>query len=651
MTGNKTDSSLDAPLFISVTGHADIPSKDFQFIESELDKLFTMLRTKYPDTRLVLISGMCQGADIIVSEFALKKGLHVAPVLPMSLEKYRKTFSSEDYLHRMEVILENENTYSPFVIETDSDDERDSYTNLSAFLIFNSSVMISLWDGRSYERNGGTFDTMRMAYEGVDTSVMQNYSRTVSGTASDIPFRLKYLDSAEDCLIYRIPVSRESSDEELIGKGCKNPNEIKQGCGFIVPIVVQSDGAEPDIMSPKVIPSDTIPPMYDSAFARMDEFNRDVKNHLNSHSGVSCIDADSDSDYECDSCFYLLSAKSDSVKKTIEKVKKSPTMNLTAERYHMADVLALRDQSSTFRMIRAIILVTALSGFFFSLFILMNGSVLINVIYTVLMIGGTALIYLHNRKGDYLRFIEYRALAESMRVEYYRTLMGVRRLIPNSCYGYMKNELLWTNTVLKSWNTPFMNDYGSLPVLSDDEIISLVNECWVDDQMNYHEKTKNRNRAKLTKNKNEAKILSVTTTVISGLLAASTMFFEEFMDGSVASVGGLVLFGVRMVPVLNVDITFIVRALLVVLVALSTYVMTSAILIHGGTPEQIESKRQMFVIAKLRMMKSDSKIQREILLELGDQCIAEMNDWVYEHRMKDYKSGVAKTSLMDVDSK
>lgn len=648
----KTDDALDAPIFISVTGHADICSEDIPRIESGLNDLFDRFRTDYPDTRLVLISALCQGADVVVSELALKRGMNVAPVIPMSLEDYKQTFSSQEYLHRMEAILDNELTYRPFVIETESDDERDSFTNLSAFLIFNSSVMISIWDGRCYERNGGTFDTTRMAYEGVDTDVLQNYTRTVSGMASDAPFHLRYLDSAEDCLIYWIPVSRESTEEQLLARGCKEPRRIKDGSepGFIIPIVIWSEGAEPGIMSSKVVPSkDGIPKLYDGAFRRIDEFNKEVKKLCNGHPDAHHLDVSSVSSDKLESCFYLLSG-SEKVQGIVEKVRGSDTMDLVARRYHVADALALDDQSSSFSTIRAMIIISALTGFFFSLFILTNGSVLINIIYTMLLLSGSALMYSHKKKGDYLKFIEYRALAESMRVEYYRTIMGIRRLIPNSCYGYMKNELLWIRGVLKSWNSPFMNDYDSLPNLNEEEVVELIRECWVDDQMRYHSKTQERNRQRLDRNRNEAKILTVATTAISAALVVSVMVFGGFMNGTISSTSSWNFFGIRLMPELDLTATFLIRALMVVLVALSTYVVASALLIHGGTPEQIESKKQIFVIAKLRMTDSDYQVQRAILLELGEQCISEMNDWVYEHRMKDYKAGVARTSLVDSDT-
>lgn len=646
--GHAIDDALDAPLFISVTGHADLSPDAIPFVESQLNGLFDMFRERYPHTRLVLISALCQGSDILASELAIGRGINVAPVIPMPLEDYKRTFSSVDYIRRMEAILEDPLAYRPFIIETRSDDERDSFTNLSAFLIFNSSVMVSIWDGRRYERNGGTYDTMRMAYEGVDTDVLGNYVRTVSGTASDARSRLRYLDSAEDCLIYWIPASRESTEEQLLARGCADPGAAKERSGgFIVPLVIRSDGADHDIMSSEV--SDDIPEFYDSAFRRMDEFNGEVRDLCGGHPDMRHMDMSGIPADEFHSRFSLLSGGAD-VQGAADRVRGSGTMDLVALRYHVADSLALRDQSSSFVTIRAIIVVTALAGFFFSLFILTNGSVLINIVYTALMLGGAVLTKLHRRRGDYLRFIEYRALAESMRVEYYRTLMGVRRLVPNSCYGYMKNELLWIRGVLKSWNSPFMNDYDSLPSLSAEETVALIRECWVGDQMRYHSKTQERNRRKLDRNRRETRVLTAATTAVSASLAVAMMAFGGFMDTTVSSAGGWELFGVRLMPELDITVTFLVRALMVVLVALSTYVMASALLIHGGAPEQIGSKKQMFVIAELRMRDPDPAVQRAILLELGDQCISEMNDWVYEHRTKDYKAGVARVNVAEMDS-
>ena len=95
----------------------------------------------------------------------------------------------------------------------------------------------------------------------------------------------------------------------------------------------------------------------------------------------------------------------------------------------------------------------------------------------------------------------------------------------------------------------------------------------------------------------------------------------------------------------------VIRIVMIALVALTSYESMGSSQIHGGTPEQIDAKRQMFAIAEMRMREAeDPEVRREILWELGDQCIDEMNDWVFEHKAKDFKGGTLNANPMDTDA-
>ena len=101
---------------------------------------------------------------------------------------------------------------------------------------------------------------------------------------------------------------------------------------------------------------------------------------------------------------------------------------------------------------------------------------------------------------------------------------------------------------------------------------------------------------------------------------------------------------------MDITLSTVVRIVMIVLVALTSYESLGSSLIHGGTPEQIDAKRQMFFIAEIRMRETeDASVRRKILWELGDQCIDEMNDWVFEHKAKDFKGGTPNVNPMDTN--
>lgn len=635
-------SGHDVPLFISVSGHVDLTDDSVEAAVKELSELLSDLKEKFEHTRLVLMSALAEGADIIASEVALGKGINVAPVIPCNVDTYLPDESDEskkDYVQRFNDIIGNELTYTPLILQTSSDEPRDSYRNLSAFLVLNSHMMVVMWDGRMYDRNGGTFDTMRMACEGVGFEETERYSKTVCGTAGNIS--MKRLDSTEDCLPYWIRVERESKEPELRERGCSDPGTRADGeGGYIMPSMFnlrddydtcefwRNPGAEPGM-----------PEMFKEMFGKIDSLNVDLRKIDPKGSG---------SKWETRS--YLLDHSEDDIEtaRCVDKVKRDGIMDPMAERYHAVDEIALRNQRSSFKNIHILILVSVITGLAFSLFILSGGSLIVNLVYTVSMISGMVLAKYHSKKSEYSRFIEFRAIAESMRVEYYRALLGSKGPMPDMCYGYMKNQLFWIRSVLKSWRSHFLNDYDQASLLEDDEALRIADVCWVKGQRDYHRKVGERNGARLGRLGRRTQILVGATTVLSALLIPMMIAIPDALGADIINLDPLVVGGFTLSRPMEVSVSTVIRLVMILLVAATSYFTLSSSLVHGGTRAESDAKVLMFDLARARMRQAkDHKTRLEILWELGDQCIKETNDWVFEHRSKDFKKGTLNVSPMD----
>lgn len=633
------DSSCEVPMFISISGHIDIPDRCIPDAVSALENLLSDLRTSFKNTRLILMSALAEGADIIASETALKMGINVAPVIPYDIETYLSGFSSDNYVNRFRKILEDTRTYTPFVLQTYSSESRDSYRNLSAFLVFNSHIMVVMWDGRSYNRNGGTFDTLRMAYEGVGFEETKKYFETVVGVAGNIS--MKHLDSTEDCLPYWIMVDRESSDAELIKRGCANPSKrAKGGPGYIVPSMFNlKDNQNSESFWENPVVEETMPSMFSDIFDKIDSLNQELKTIDPEESGSKWATRS-----------YLLDHKKDdqNTARCVDKVKRNGIMDSMAGRYHAVDEIALRNQKSSFKNIHILILVSVVTSLAFSLFILSGGSLIVNLVYTASMIAGIILAKHHSRKSEYSRFIEFRAIAESMRVEYYRALLGSKGPIPDMCYGYMKNQLFWIRSVMKSWRSYFLNDYSQASILETDEALRIADVCWVKGQGNYHRNVGKRNGVKYRKLNHRTRILVGATTILSALLIPTMIVAPELLGMNAMTVEPLVIGGLTLSKPMTITTSTAVRFVMIVLVAMTSYITLSSSMIHGGTKEESDAKVLMFDLARTRMRQTeDRRTKLEILWELGDQCIKETNDWVFEHKSKDFKKGSLNVNPMD----
>lgn len=273
----KWDSEPDSPVFISVTGHRDIPGECVESIRVRLTGLIDLLRERYPHTRLVMMSGMSEGADIITAEIASEKGLWIAPVFPMDLVDYEKTFDDPHHIDRIDRMLDGDRTYPPHILRTDpAAEEKVRYINLSSFLIRNSHILVSVWDGRRYPRNGGTYDTMRMAYSGIDAEAMRNYISIVLGRSEGDPDgTFRHPGPMEGSLIYWIYSDRTSNADRPPDDPRVTADRHPGNGGFLVPAALRSEGGVvTDIMD--AAPSEGLPPFFDDLFKVIDGMNRDI---------------------------------------------------------------------------------------------------------------------------------------------------------------------------------------------------------------------------------------------------------------------------------------------------------------------------------------------------------------------------------------
>ncbi len=309
------------------------------------------------------------------------------------------------------------------------------------------------------------------------------------------------------------------------------------------------------------------------------------------------------------------------------------------KRFYVVDGLARYYQKKSFDRIHLLGLLTVLSTAFFSLFILFNNSLLLNVLYIVTTAVCVVMSKRHKRSGIYKKFIEYRCVAETMRVELFRAMAGLSDQFQLPSYGYMKNDFVWIRFVLKSWCSEFMNEYDKdIAALGPiEERVSFIKESWVEGQLAYQNRRKDNNRKAYTKSGKEQKVYYYITMFLSVLAIVIT--YTEFSGASIFQYPGLEFMGETLLHGSSFSGEMLIKLLMIFFVAISAYKLFDFSTVHGGTPEQITAKARMFEIARLRLRdaKDDMKAASVILYELGEQSVNENNDWAFEHKTKDFK--------------
>jgi hypothetical protein len=80
-------------LTIGVTGHRHLVEADLAAYRQRIEELFDDLHVRYPHTPLRVLSPLAEGADRLPVEIALARGYDVVAVLPLSADDYERDFA------------------------------------------------------------------------------------------------------------------------------------------------------------------------------------------------------------------------------------------------------------------------------------------------------------------------------------------------------------------------------------------------------------------------------------------------------------------------------------------------------------------------------------------------------------------------------
>ena len=80
------------PIVIAVTGHRHLRTADLPQHREHVRELFAQLRQRYPSTPLRIVSALAEGADRLVAEVALEEGHELLVPLPLEPTDYERDF-------------------------------------------------------------------------------------------------------------------------------------------------------------------------------------------------------------------------------------------------------------------------------------------------------------------------------------------------------------------------------------------------------------------------------------------------------------------------------------------------------------------------------------------------------------------------------
>ena len=109
------------PIVIGVTGHRHLRAADLPRHREHVHELFARLRQRYPSTPLRVVTPLAEGADRLVAEVALEEGHELLVPLPLEPADYEHDFP--DSVAQFHAILRRVPPEQVFVLPRDPDSE------------------------------------------------------------------------------------------------------------------------------------------------------------------------------------------------------------------------------------------------------------------------------------------------------------------------------------------------------------------------------------------------------------------------------------------------------------------------------------------------------------------------------------------------
>lgn len=562
------------PLTLGVTAHRDPLDDEITAIEAQLDALFQNLESRYPDTPLRLISPLADGGDRIAARVAQARGIELVVPLPLPLDEYEKDFRNEASLEEFRELL-----IDACVIDLSAVAEHEAgqggnaaaelsrdqaYARAGAYISDHCQILIAIWDGKPATSSGGTADVVD--YHQYGQMIPRPYgTEDRRGLAPD-----------DTDLVFHIVCSRDRPDGA--------PAE------GLSPCTVRWLVTDPDR---KEIPD--IPIAQDLMIQRTGAFNRDQQK----------LDADESLAERLPGWRDELSGEDDLVR--------------TAAYFSRADRLAARFRSRYRSALRLLYLLAALMGVAFIAYADLDRPSMIAA-YLALFFLGWVVYRIAAAREWHRKFLDYRALAEGLRVQFYWRLAGVS--------GQLRNDFAYDNFLQKQaveigWIRNVMRFAGApdrRPPDRDAEVDAVIRH-WVGEssgrgQLGYFKDRCSRHRGHVQRTE---RLVAVTLWAGIGITIVLALFQQRLEDTVV---------------------TAMVAAMGILPLAAAVREAYAHKVAEKELLKQYQFMLRIYETAGFRLARCRTlEEKRELLRALGEAALDEHAEWILIHRERPLEPG------------
>jgi hypothetical protein len=569
-----TDSDCALPIVIGVTGHRALDASAIGTLESVVAGIFAKLRSRYPSSPLVVLSPLAEGADRLVARVGLTEGARLIVPLPFDSMHYKADFVAEDSHREFDELLARADRHFVLPLIEGHDAEataapghaRDMhYAQVGAYIARTSQILIALWDGDTRVHRGGTSDVVGFRLHGAPPELVPG------GAMLDAPFSGP---------LYHVVTPSPSTPAPA-----HEPYSVRT----LFPSGYASEAAAAAAFAAKL--------------ESIDRFNRD---ELALRSRLAEARERSRS--------YI-------TPRTIEAALDDDARAIVRH-FTVADTLALH-----FAWRSLVTLLAILGGVFVAvLFFEVYGHLLPHAHwllagYLAAMVVGWA-VQRVGRSGRYhAKYLDYRALAEGLRVQLFWHVSGLRDNVADHYIRKQRSVLDWIRDAIRTRSIGIEADAaGGAAVPSEldgdssDARLGIVIDHWVADQASYYQRSSHRlhHRLHLVERVADA-LFTVAILLAIALLVAHTALGESFEPGHA--------------PILAIGVCLLIAGVMHGFIGRRAYPELS---------KQFERMAGVFEFAHRRLLElraeGDHSRAAALLKELGIEALAENGDWLVLHR-------------------
>lgn len=565
------------PFFLGIVGHRDLVREQVPELRAEVARLLTLLGNASPDVPLSLLCPMAAGADLLVADVATQLGLSVVALLPFARDVCRADLTDAAELACFDrIIARAECLEVPLPKGVTAADIahpgklRDAQFERAGLLIAQySGLLIVIWDGQPTHHCAGTAQVVEYRRRGrmpISEADQRNYDALLSMQDND--------------LIYHIRCARRSGDTGPV-----------QVIGF------SGVGVADNL----ALPAALVATLEHSA-----EFNRDV------HRFGDQIARDGR---------HLHTAGHESVRDRLTELD---------HLFSAADWLGGHFQRCFVRALRTRYVLLALMAFLLLVFkkdaegtrglMTLVGVVLV---FTV----GAGLALWASRRSWHRKYLDYRALAEGLRVDFYWEIAGVRGQVDGefaheSFLQKQDVELEWIRAAMRSVSIRL----AMHPVMSTETGFAQTCADWIGlegsvdggGQVRYYEQ-----RVEILERRER-----IAERIGSGLMLLGLTLAAVLIADIVA--------GMRAAPLLGVlTSTTVLWALALVTVYAALFEVYVSEKADRQLIRQYRYMYSLFRFAGAELGAAGANVRRlDVFRSLGHACLAEHAQWILAHRDK-----------------